>query len=147
MKYQYDILNGNSPFYNDICTLFNSEYSTDLIIEDRKKYYYYPQLLCEDTCTYSSYDISTKKVDCDCSVKENVTYLTSERNFAYNSIDESVFNKKIANVNFKVFQCIGKGFKNFGKNPGAIIMLIILIIFIVFSALSVKYEKIIKKKL
>ena len=141
MDYQYDILNGNSPFYNDICTLFKSEYSTDLIIEDRKQYYYYPQLFCEDTCTYSSYDIDNKKVICECSVKEYANYLTSERNFAYNNIDESDFNKKISNVNFKVFQCIGQGFKHFSKNAGAIIILIILILFLVFSALSVKYEK------
>ena len=140
MNYQYDILNGNSPFYNDICTVFNSEYSTDLIIEDRKEYYYYPQLFCEDTCTYSSYDIINKKVQCDCSIKEYVTYLTSERNFAYNAIDESVFNKKISNVNFKVFQCMGKGFQKISKNPGAIIILILLIIFLIFSLLSVKYE-------
>lgn len=145
MKYQYDIFDGNSPFYNDICTLFDSEYSTDLIIEDRKEYYYYPQLFCEDTCTYSSYDINNKKVECDCPVKENTIYLTSERNFAYNTIDESVFNKKISNVNFKSFQCIGKGFKNISKNPGAIIILIILVIFLIFSILSVKYEMKYKK--
>jgi hypothetical protein len=35
---------------------------------------------------------------------------------------------------------MGKGFKNFSKNAGAIIMLIILILFLIFSLLSVKYE-------
>ena len=40
LEYGYDILNPHSSFYNDICTIFDSEYSTDLIIEDRKKYYF-----------------------------------------------------------------------------------------------------------
>ena len=133
LNFDYDILNPNSPFYNDICTPFDSEYLTDLIIEDRKKYYYQPQLFCEDTCTYSSYNITNKKVDCDCCTKTEPKYNPYYRNFS-NNIADSSFNKKISNVNFKVFTCLGKGFNNFYKNIGA---LIILIIFISFCALTI----------
>jgi len=139
MKYNYDILNPDSPFYNDICTPFDSEFDTDLIIEDRKKYYYLPQLFCEDSCTYLSYDTLTEKVDCMCNVKIDQIYTTS-RNFSYN-IEGQSFHKKITNVNFKVFQCVGKGFKNFFKNIGVYLILIIFASFCYFIFCSIRYEK------
>ena len=139
MKYNYDILNPDSPFYNDICTPFDSEFDTDLIIEDRKKYYYLPQLFCEDSCSYLSYDTSTGKVGCMCNAKIEQIYITS-RNFSYN-IEGQSFKKKITNVNFKVFQCVGKGFNNFFKNIGVYLILIIFIAFCYFIFCSIKYEK------
>lgn len=136
LKFGYDILNSNSPFYNDICTLFDSEYSTDLIIEDRKKYYYMPQLFCEDTCTYSSYNITNNKVNCDCFTKTEPKYNIFFRNFL-NTTTDSSFEKKISNVNFKVMQCIGKGFQNFSKNIGVYIILVIFLCFIAVSILAI----------
>ena len=139
LKYDYDILNSNSPFYNDICTFFDSEYSTDVIIEDRKKYYYMSQLFCEDTCIYSSYNISNQKVDCNCYTKTEPKYNRMDRNFTNNTIGSS-FNKKISNANFKVFQCLGKGFNNFGKNISAYIILLIFFGFIGLSLVAIFFE-------
>ena len=146
LKYDYDILNPNSPFYNDICTNFDSEYSTDLIIEDRKNYYYMPQLFCENTCTYSSYNITNRKVDCECFTKTEPKYNIFHRNFSNNTIDSS-FNKKLSNVNFKVFQCIGKGFMNFTRNIGVWILLIIFICFFILSFFAISFEKNNKNKI
>ena len=139
MKYDYDILNPDSPFYNDICTPFDSEFDTDLIIEDRKKYYYLPQLFCEDSCTYLSYDASTEKVGCMCNAKVEQIYSTS-RKFSYN-IEGQSFKKKITNVNFKVFKCVGKGFNNFFKNIGVYLILTIFITFCYYIFCSIRYEK------
>ena len=144
LKYDYDILNSNSPFYNDICTPFDSEYSTDLIIEDRKQYYYMTQLFCEDTCTYSSYNISNNKVDCDCYTKTEPKYNINLRNFANNTIDAS-FNKKKSNTNIIVFQCLGKGFNNFHKNIGVWVILIIFICFCVLSIFTIYFQNNINK--
>ena len=144
LKYDYDILNPNSPFYTDICTRFDSEYSTDLLLEDRKKYYYISQLLCEDSCTYSSYNFETQKVECDCKTKTEAIYIPFYRTFISNQIDND---NTISNVNFKVFQCLGEGFKNFVENIGAWIMLIIflgfigLYIFIIFLKKNLKKVK------
>ena len=133
MKFGYDIFNPNSSFYHDICTLFDSEFSTDLIIEDRKKYYYLSQMFCEDSCIYISFNISNNKVNCDCYKKIEPNYNSFSRNFAYN-IPNKDFNKKITNVNFKVFHCLNKGFKKFTKKIG---VWIILILFICFCVLSI----------
>ena len=146
LKYDYDILNSNSPFYNDICTNFDSEYSSDLIIEDRKKYYYIPQLFCEETCIYSSYNITNQKVDCDCYAKTETKYNVFDRNFSNNTID-TTFNKKISNVNIKVFQCIGKGFKNITKNIGVWIILVIFIGFLILSFFAFLFDNNNKNKI
>ena len=140
LKYDYDILNPNSSFYNDVCTRFDTEYSTDLIIEDRKEYYYMPQQFCEDSCTYSSYNISNQKVDCDCYIKTIPKYITVSRHFANNNAAPS-FGKKEKNVNFKVFQCLGEGFKNFVKNISVWIILLIFIGFCILSIFAILREK------
>ena len=36
----YDIFDKNNIFYNDICTIFTSNYTTDVILSDRRKDYY-----------------------------------------------------------------------------------------------------------
>ena len=131
-KYNYDILNQNSKFYNDICTPFESEYSTDLIIEDRKKYYYISQIFCEDNCRYNSYNFSNKKVSCNCYTKIEPKYNVIYRKFPSKNLN-SLFNKKIKNVNFKVFKYIDKGLNGIDKN---IFVWIIIFIFIIFCFLS-----------
>ena len=139
LEYGYDILNPNSSFYNDICTIFDSEYSTDLIIEDRKRYYFLPQLLCEDTCTYVSYNISNNKVDCDCYTKTEVKYNHLIRNFSENRPNLE-FNKKISNVNFKVFKCLSKGFQKFSQNIGIWIILVVFLCFCVTSIFAILFD-------
>ena len=52
----------------------------DLIIEDRKKFYYISQLFCENNCIYSSYNMSTKKVYCNCFPKPYPIYNILYRN-------------------------------------------------------------------
>ena len=138
-KYNYDILNPNSDFYNEICTPFDSEYSTDLIIEDRKKYYYISQLFCEDNCRYHSYNLSNNKVICICYTKIEAKYNIIYRNFSSNILN-SLFNKKISNVNFKVFKCIGKAFKNINKNIFIWIIILIFSIFCIFSYMAFVWE-------
>ena len=145
LKYGYDIFNPNSSFYNDICTVFDSEYSTDLILEDRKKYYYTPQLFCEEGCTYVSYNITNNKVTCDCYTKIQPKYNSLLRNFTYNKLNEE-FNKTYNNVNFRVFKCLNKSFENFTKNIGVWIILILFLLFCFISILTI-LSKIKSKKL
>ena len=38
----YDITNPEDDFFNDICMTFSSENNTDVTLEYRRKYYYYP---------------------------------------------------------------------------------------------------------
>ena len=126
----YDILNGNSSFYSDICTPFSSEFSTDITLNDRKKYYYSPELFCENNCTYISYNISNSKVDCECPVKVSMNFDTTKRSFDTNKLNSS-FKKKISNTNFKIIKCLKKGFQNFISNACAWLFLLSIICHIV----------------
>ena len=61
----YDIFNSEDPFYNDICSSYNSQNETDVIIKDRKIDFYNPNLsLCEENCEYKSFDVNTSRVNC-----------------------------------------------------------------------------------
>ena len=59
----YDLFNSSDDFYNDICSTFNSENDTDIILNDRRKDFYKPNItLCEDNCQYDGFDIDSLKV-------------------------------------------------------------------------------------
>ena len=129
-KSGYDILNPKSSFYNDICTPFISEYDTDISLEDRKKYYYSPELLCENNCEYSAYNIYNLKVNCQCKIKTSMNFDISNNNFVSIELN-SDFNKEMNNINFKVFKCLKEGFQNFAKNAAAWLFLILIISYII----------------
>ena len=122
-NFGYDFFNSNNSFYNNICTRYTSEYNTDMTINDRRKYYYTKELLCEENCNYVSYNCSNMKVTCDCPVK---TQISSYLNYTYNYIKKS-FNKSQKYTNIKVFKCFKVGFENFNKNAGGYILLIIIL--------------------
>jgi hypothetical protein len=94
-----------------------------MTINDRRKYYYTKELLCEENCNYVSYNCSNMKVTCDCPVK---TQISSYLNYTYNYIKKS-FNKSQKYTNIKVFKCFKVGFENFNKNAGGYILLIIIL--------------------
>ena len=85
----YDILNINDPFYRDICTPFTSEYNTDISLEDRKERYFKEKEflnLCQDGCEYKSYDLDTKRIKCECTIKNETQNLTEIITFDKNNL-------------------------------------------------------------
>jgi len=71
----YDVFDSNNSFYQDFCTPFTSANGTDVIIADRKSYYFNEDIiLCEDFCSYKGINTQTKKVICKCSVKTSVSF-------------------------------------------------------------------------
>ena len=77
----YDIFDSNNSFYQDFCTPFTSGNGTDVIIADRKSYYFNKDIiLCEDFCSYKGINTQTKKVSCQCSVKTSVSFDTNHFN-------------------------------------------------------------------
>ena len=70
-KYGYDIFDINNNFYKDYCCIFHHE-NYDIIIDDRKKYFYNNLNLCnEKNCDYINYDNKIKKVKCECNYTLN----------------------------------------------------------------------------
>ena len=69
----YDLFNSSDDFYNDICSTFNSQNNTDIILRDRRKDFYITNItLCEDNCQYDGFDIDLLKVKCQCAIKLSV---------------------------------------------------------------------------
>lgn len=64
-----NIYNSSEPFFNDICFTFTSNTSRDVTVEDRRKYYFPSENLCEENCQMISFEIKTNKIKCNCKIK------------------------------------------------------------------------------
>ena len=135
----YDLYNINDDFYQDICSSFTSENGTDILLSDRKSDFYENTSLCENDCTYKGYDLDKKRVQCECSVKEEIKVEeSSNNNILENFFSASTFS------NIKLLKCYklvfsAKGQKN---NKGSIIFLCINFSIIVSSIIyAIKHEK------
>ena len=144
----YDILDSKDSFYNDICTPYTSEDGTDVLIKDRKKDFYNPNLtLCEENCEYKSFDIITSKANCQCQAKTEIKSDTSETGFSPNILLKNFYILE-SYTNYKVLKCYNLVFnkKYLKSNIGSYIMIFILLCFIIililnFSSQRKNYEK------
>ena len=129
----YDIFDSSDDFYNDICSTFNSFNDTDIILNDRRKDFYNPNItLCEESCKYEAFDIETLKVKCNCDVKSKVNSDTSKTKFSPNKIIENFYQlEKYANL--KVASCYNQVFNldRLKKNYGSFFMIFIGLLFII----------------
>ena len=140
----YNLFDANDSFYNDICTPYTTENGTDIIIEDRQNTIYNGNgngniELCQEECSFDSYDSSVKKAKCQCEVqdKKNSTINYSSVNRLRTSIAYS-FLVVIENSNFMVMKCIKTVFKEkLYNNIGFILMTIILLITIILTAYDI----------
>ena len=89
-----NVYNISEPFYNDICFIFTSNTSRDVTIEDRRKYYYPLDNLCEENCDLISFDNDTHKVKCECILKTSYSSIIKP-----NTKNEPLPNKFVSNIN------------------------------------------------
>ena len=136
-----DIFDINSNFFNDICFTFSTSNKTDIILNDRKNDYYQNISLCEENCTYDSFNKETYKVTCICGIKNKI-----ESKKITNNI-----NKLFSNSNLKVLKCINLYFnyKNYIKNLGSLIfkiceIFLIILLILTFRSSYPSYLKTIK---
>ena len=146
----YDIFDSSDDFYNDICSTFTSYNNTDVILNDRRKDFYNPNItLCEDNCKYEEFDIETIKVKCQCDIKTSVKDIT-EVKFSPNKIIEN-FYKLEKYANLKIVICYNQVFNlsKLKKNYGSYFMIFIGLLFIItminiFITLKNKINEILK---
>ena len=125
--------NPSDQYYNDDCYIYTTEDGTDITLTDRKSEYINKNMsLCEVNCEYKGYNITSKKAQCECKVKKELS-----------SISEIIKNKdKIINnfpdiknaTNLKIIKCFKVLFTKEGlkKNIGSYILLFIILINIIF---------------
>ena len=128
--------NSSDEYYNDICYPSTTNYSTDIILEDRRNEYLDNNLsLCESNCNYTGYDLKKKKVLCECQAKSKFKFLT---NINFNAkILLNNFKDLKKHLNLDIFKCHYILFTKVGftKNIGNYILLFIIL----FEIVSLNY--------
>ena len=95
--------NSSSEYYNDICFIYTTNSNTDITLNDRKSEYNKNMSLCESNCIFNGYDNYTKKSECKCDIKTELT-LVSEIKINKDSFLIDLFD--INNlINLKILKC------------------------------------------
>ena len=134
----YDIFDSSDSFYNDICSTYSSVNNTDVILKDRKNYFYNSNLtLCEENCEYKSFDTETSKVNCECETKSEVNTNIYETKFIPNILFKNFFSFENY-TNYKVLKCYNLAFNSekLKKNIGFYILLFITLCFIIIMTIN-----------
>ena len=124
--------NSSSEYYNDECNIYTTDSGTDIILKDRRNDYIKNNLyLCEKNCKYNGYNITTKRVDCQCKVKNTLT-LFSKINIDQDRLLNNFLNLR-ASANLAILKCFKILFSEEGlkNNIGSYIILSIILIHIV----------------
>ena len=124
--------NSSSEYYNDECNIYTTDSWTDIILKDRRNEYIKNNMsLCENNCKYNGYNITTKRVDCQCKVKNTLT-LFSKINIDQDRLLNNFLNLR-ASANLAILKCFKILFSEEGlkNNIGSYIILSIILIHIV----------------
>ena len=95
-----NIFDKNSNFYNSRCISFSID-DNDISINDRQNSIYNNISVCENGCTYISYNNITKRVKCDCDVKSQINTKFDNTNNNTNNFLDDINNQ----INYKLFLC------------------------------------------
>ena len=144
-KSGYNLFNLEDDFYNDICSTYTTENGTDLTLADRKNIIYNTngnKTMCQEGCIFQSYNIITKKSQCDCTVQTSETITNiDEIHFEDSSLTGEFYNT-LNNSNFRVLKCFKLVFSIKGqkKNIGSYLMTVFCLIFIILFLIYIVKE-------
>ena len=139
-KSGYNLFDLNDDFYNDICSTYTTTNGTDLTLADRKNLIYDyngDKNMCQEGCIFQSYNSTTKKSDCNCSVQIAETITDMEKiNYEKSNFGEE-FYQTLNNSNFRVLKCYKLVFSKIGQknNIGSYIMSVLCFIFLILLLL------------
>ena len=128
-----DKYNPSSEFYNDACNKHSNENGVDMTLYDRKNEFNEKNMsLCEKGCQFVNYNTSTKKVECDCLTKKNISlYIDDDSNKG--DLVSKINNNDKSVSNLKVTECtnVFTSPEEIKSNTGFFLLLLILAIFLV----------------
>ena len=133
-KSGYDLFNINDPFYQDVCTPFDSSNGTDILLTDRIDYIYYNEdTKCQSNCLYTQYSMESKYISCSCSINEEVNneHKKSDK-FNPKKIYES-FYEVLKYSNYDIIKCykIILNIKVITINLGSLIVILYFICYLI----------------
>ena len=132
----YNALDNNSKFFNDICSKFTNENKNDVIIEDRRKYYY-DKSICENNCDNFDFNDNNNLIICHCmidnkKIESNFKKINNGKDdITINIFKEKIFTKKAPNL-FSILKCTNRFFTT------KILMDIFILLFIIYLFLTIK---------
>ena len=133
-----DLFNPSDPFFNDICYPFKSKSNSDVVLKDRRNYFFKNVNFCGDYCLYDKINYDLMIVNCLC----NISILNTEKNDENkkNILNDNKFKEELYDTNLLLSKCINLVFdSNIIKNNAGFISNIILISFeIIFSIIFIK---------
>ena len=132
----YNPFDLNDKFYREICTPYNSENGTDVLLDDREEYVYSTiinETSCPNGCSASSYSLDSKYVTCECDANDTGIVALDLQHISSDNVASS-FLSNLKNSNYKVMRCYNLvfNFKIFCHNYGSIITLIFFVIYLLF---------------
>ena len=105
--------NPNSSYHNDRCHLHTTNSKTDITLYNRRNEYNDNNIsLCENNCTYKSYDSSTKKVDCEYIIKLKTPFFKDIYIDKNQLLDKFINIKSVTNI--VIIKCYKLLFSKYG---------------------------------
>ena len=135
-SYGYDLFNPNDTFYNDICSHYTTKNGTDIILSDRRKYYFNETVAsCQEGCKYSEYDDENKYLNCKCGAAGNNSIEPEKKNKFDGKAFFSSFYDVLKYSNILILKCYNLVFSLKGEehNYGNILMLSFFFVFFIFN--------------
>ena len=131
----YNIFDQNDSFYNDICTPFDSQNKTDVLINSRKKDFFRDFNFCEEVCKYDKINTNVNKVKCICEIKEEVK---TDNSFSSHKLLDKFYDLQ-SYTNIRIIICYNLVFneKIFTKNIGNYILLSLNVAFIALTIINI----------
>ena len=130
----YDMFNINDPFYQDICTPYDSQSGTDILLEDRINYIYNnDDTQCQSNCHFSYYFIESQYMQCSCLINKDINDNNSQKDkFISKKLYES-FYEVLKYSNYNILKCykIIMNIKIIKNNIGFIISFVFFCCFII----------------
>ena len=132
----YNPLDLNDKFYREICTPYNSENGTDVLLDDREEFIYTSLVnksVCPSGCNYSEMVFDKKYIKCECDMNTVGIEVLDLENINAENVGNS-FLTTLQSSNWKVMRCYNLvfNFKIFCHNYGSILILILFIAYIIF---------------
>ena len=96
----------NDPFYQDICTPYNYQDNSDILLTDRIDYIYNnDDSQCQNNCEFSNYYLGSRYINCTCNVnKETNSENEKADKFEPKNIYQS-FYYVLKYSNYETFKC------------------------------------------
>ena len=135
----YNIFNDDDSFYHDNCAIYTTSNKIGKILSNRNKDNH-PEIQkhfkCQVGCKLRSYNHTSKKAKCACSLTNESIELNARKLFSQKEKHQSFYNI-LSNSNFQVLKCYKLLFGFWSiKNIGEILMTVIFVIFLIIIIIS-----------